>query len=119
MTSDEAFRLGFFAKCAEAGMTPDQVGAHVKSAFNPAVLSALGLGTTVAGLSGYPLGALAGLAAVTPPIAGYMGGKAIAEATDTAETPDDIQKRELIAEYRRLANRVRQEREAKRQTEEE
>lgn len=112
MTSDEAFRLGFFAKCAEAGMTPAEVDGHVKKA-NPALLAALGLGSGIAGITGYPIGALAGLAAVAPPVAGYLAGKEVAKATDLNETPEDMRKRELISEYRRLANRIRKEREAK------
>lgn len=113
MTSSDAFRLGFFAKCAEVGMSPTEVRAHVKAAMHPLTAAALGVGAGSLGLLGYPAGALAGAGLIAPPVAGYLSGSAVANATDSSEEPEDVRKRELISEYRRLAKQIRDAKKAK------
>lgn len=109
MTAQEAFRLGFFACCAEKGLPPEAVSALCKRAD---VLSTLGGG--LGQLGGLALGGLL----LAPPAAGYMAGWAGAKAQEDDVTPEDFKKQELIAEYRRLAARIRHARRLRQEQEE-
>jgi len=100
MTTNEAFRLGFFYRCAEAGLSPEEVSQlasrlHEKRAGDwtdtAGMLGGLGLGVTLA----------------APPILGYMTGSGLANASHEDVDPETLKKQELIAEYRRLATRAR------------
>lgn len=105
------FKLGFLAKCAAEGLTPDEILERVQIAEAELTKAASVLGTglekvydagkgvasTMYGL-GMPL-ALAG-----PPIAGAMAGYGLAKATDIDNTDvGDIQDQEVVDEYRRQA----------------
>lgn len=134
MDRKTAFRVGFLTKCAAAGLTLEQSLAYaeglrrlVKRAAVPAApaaggvtLSYLksllggatsfgggvveGMGKAVGSAAPWVIGA--GLAA--PPAIGYLGGKALADATDYDDTDvDEIRQRELADEYRRNAVRLR------------
>lgn len=112
MTNQEAFKLGFFAKCAEVGMTPEEVADHVKLAFDkqavhPALAALAATGATAGGLAGGPLGALAALGIMAPPMVGYLGGSALANATDEQIDHKDFKKQEIINEYKKMTERLR------------
>lgn len=136
MDRKTAFRVGFLTKCAAAGLTLDQSLKYatglrrlVKRAAAPpaaAVAKAspilAGLKSLLSGIGSVGSGAVsgageaagkvapwvigAGLAA--PPAIGYLGGRALADATDYDDTDvDEIRQREIADEYRRNAVRLR------------
>jgi hypothetical protein len=95
MTNEEAYKFGFLLRCAEEGLSPDQINERVKQAAlqksaypgENFVKSLLSLGK---------LGLFAG-----PPVAGVVGGYALAKSRNDEIDPAEAKKRELIAEYRR------------------
>lgn len=110
LTSREAFKVGFLARCAQDGLSPDETYARVKLACDTLEKRAI-LGTVIdktfstgKGLAGYAVPA----ALLAPPVLGGLGGYALAKATDVDDTDvDAIKSRELIEEYRRQASRLR------------
>lgn len=115
LTAKEAFKVGFLAKCAEDGLTPDQMLARVKQAKD-----ALEKRAFIGGLLGSAAGAVGGaaksvagygipLALAAPPILGGLAGYGLAKATDVDDTDvDDIKNRELVEEYKRQAEKLKQ-----------
>lgn len=116
LSAREAFKVGFLAKCAEDGLTVDQIRARVKAAydagseglqkgadsFSPGKFMA-GLGSGAAYYGG--LGLLA-----APLAAGALGGYGLARLNDADDTDvDDVKRQELIDEYRRQSHRLRME----------
>jgi len=105
VTSREAFRVGFLARCVELGMSPDQVAAASSSAadlvshgvkeafFGEAVNTAVRHGLTLAAL--LPIGA------------GAAGGYALAKSKNEDVDVDDVKREELIREYRRLSREAK------------
>ncbi len=120
LTPQEAFKVGFLAKCAADGLTPDQTLAAVKSAADlfskeAVVGTLLGKGIDVAkgvggGLARFGLP----LALVAPPIVGGMAGYGLAKATDIGETDvAELKDQELIDEYNRQTAAIARARAAK------
>lgn len=107
MTNEEAFRLGFFAKCAEAGLSPTQVAQLTKRAMEKQANPLASLGAGAGWLLGTPTGLMAATAALAPPAAGYLGGAAAANISDETLDPKALKKQELLAEYKRMTNRIR------------
>lgn len=122
MTDREAFRLGFYLRCAEEGLSPLEAErvAMEKAAIWP-LLAAGALGTAaavpaMAPTIGMGAGALGGLALAAPPALGYAAGAMGAKAMDgslfssyDSEDPviESAKKRELADEYRRLTDRIK------------
>jgi hypothetical protein len=113
LTPREAFKVGFLARCAEDGLTPDQMLSRVKLAAEMfekrAFLGKLldkGVDAGLGAAGG--MARLGGLAAViAPPVLGAMGGYGLAKATDVDDTDvDEIKKRELVEEYQRQAAKM-------------
>ncbi len=117
LTPQEAFKVGFLAKCAEDGLTPDQMLARVKQAhdlFEKRAFIGDMLGSAAGAAGGLAKG-LAGygvpLALAAPPILGALGGYGLAKATDVDDTDvDAIKNRELVEEMRRQAEKLRRQR---------
>lgn len=114
LSAQEAFKVGFLARCVQDGLSPDQMLDRVKAASDMlekrAVLNALvsGAGGMMGGaartLASYGLPA----ALAAPPILGGLGGYALAKATDMDDTDaDSIKNQELVEEYRRQAERLK------------
>jgi hypothetical protein len=115
MTDLEAFKFGFLLRCADEGLTAEQVQARIKLAAGPAVAAAatgaglglakpaLGLTKNLAGLSMLLGGAgLAGAAGL-----GAGGGYLAAKATEPDMDAEDAKMQELIAAYRQQADQAR------------
>lgn len=114
LSAKEAFKVGFLARCAAAGLTPGETLYAVKAAADAfekrAFLgSLLGKATDAAGgvakgLAGYAIPA----AVIAPPVLGGLGGYALAKATDVDDTDvEAIKNQELIDEYTRQTEDVR------------
>jgi hypothetical protein len=127
MTDREAFRLGFYLRCAEEGLSPleaDRVAASPRVMEKAALLPLLGAGALATAAAvpalapgiGMGAGLLGGAALALPPALGYAGGVLGAKAMDgslfsTYDSEDPViesaKKRELADEYRRLADRIK------------
>ncbi len=115
LTKREAFKLGFLTRLADAGMSPEQVRETVKSAAITDFLTkpwnvAWDVGGSTAKNVGGGLANMGMLAAIAgPPALGAMGGYLASRATDIGdEDVEELKQQELIDEYRRLADRARQ-----------
>lgn len=125
LSSRQAFKAGFLQKCAEAGLTADEAMAMAKEGaqlikasaktwsdllmFNP-IESAIAAGSGLVGATAGHVAntGLTGLM-VAPPLLGVAGGLAASALTDVDKTDvSAVKKRELIDEYLRQANRLRQ-----------
>lgn len=123
MTDRDAFKLGFLGRCVEAGLSGPEIAARVEAAREKvagfgAMLGAEGWGAakslgkgTAKALSGLVLGYGGPLLLAGPPLAGAAAGFGLAKATDIDDTDlDDIKDQELVDEYRRQAEKLRQQR---------
>jgi hypothetical protein len=117
MTPQEAFKLGFLARCVEGGLSDEQtnalakraadlVGEQEKSADAPDLAGkALGGVAEATGKAFWPL---VGLAASAPPALGGLAAYFKNQATDINEDDvESVKKQELIAQYRRMADQLR------------
>lgn len=111
MEPNEAFKVGFLARCLEDGLSAEQTKELAKRAFDCSVEKQAGVGDAIKGLmagaSGLAGPVILGLAAAPPAIGGlsaYFYNKA--SDVDEAEV-DDIKNRELVETYRRMADQLR------------
>lgn len=118
VTNKEAFRLGFLTRCAEEGLTGEELRGRIKQAFMvptgyavPA-LAVLG-GLALASGQGGSLGTIAGL----PSAVGLAGGAALgygaAKLTEPDISADDIKAQELADTYRVYARKMEAARKAR------
>lgn len=111
MTNEEAFKLGFFLKCAEEGMSPAQVQEHFSKIDLEKKAAIWDILAAPVNAAGSALGSVGGLLAAgglaLPPLAGYGLGWAAAKAQEEDITPEELKRQEIIAEYKRLAARAR------------
>jgi hypothetical protein len=98
MDSRQAFKIGFLARCAEEGLTGEQVRERLQKAAS--LLGSLPDLATTAAVT-LPVMAGAGL--------GYMAHRSAGRDVDE----DDIRKRELIEELRHYARRARDQQKVK------
>lgn len=110
LTPQESFKVGFLARCAHEGLTPDQMLDRVKRAGDMLEKRSLfdslvhGAGGVAKGLAGYGIP----MALAAPPILGGLGGYALAKATDVDDTDvDAIKNQELVDEYQRQSQRIK------------
>ena len=105
LTSEQAFKAAFIARCADAGMGPAAMAAaadrlsdaYEKSASLTDLLTRLG-GLGAAGL------------VVAPPALGAGAGYGLAKLTDTDDTDvADVKRQEMVDEYLRQAARLKNE----------
>ena len=116
MRPNEAFKIGFLARCVEAGLSTAETrqlakqanACFTKSGF-ASTLGGLGkLTSDVVGSVGVP--ALTA-AAIAPPALGGMAAYLYNKATDAdANDVKEIKKKELIQTYRRMADQLRRHR---------
>lgn len=104
MDARTAFKLGFLTKCAEDGISAEEVTARIEKAALSGWDALSSVGSTIAKVPGaLLLGAL--------PV-GFGAGYIYADATaPNVETAEDIKQNELMAAYQRAidrANRVTQ-----------
>jgi hypothetical protein len=124
LTPEQAFKVGFLVRCADEGLTPEEIAERVKAASAMEKLSfifplmtgaATAAGSFIGGLPGKALqfaGALApaaGVAAVGAPVLagaglGYLGAKATASDSDDLE---QAKQDEIEGEYYRLSQEAR------------
>jgi hypothetical protein len=117
LTEKEAFRLGFLTRCAEEGLTGEDLRGRVKQAsVNPAdwllPIGAGGLGLYLASRSPV-VGPLVGLVPAAGLAAGSALGYGAAKVTEPNISADDIKAQELADTYRIYAQRARANRQAK------
>jgi hypothetical protein len=115
MTECEAFKLGFFERVAEAGMTPSEfhkrASVMVKEAVPGADTALKTLGGAVgagAGLTSGTLKAMLTLGLLVPVLGGVTTGKIHSMMSDVG--PGDVKRRkqeQILAEYRRQAQQIR------------
>lgn len=109
LTTKEAFRLGFLARCSEEGLTGQDLADRLASVTEKQALGGLfgGLG---AGANGFAT--ILGL----PAAAGLLGGAGLgygaAKLTDPGISADDIKAQELAETYRMYAAKARANRKA-------
>lgn len=106
LTPQEAFRCGFLLRCADEGLGAAEIEARVKlagefagqvkQAENP--LTAIGKWLLNMGVVGM---------AAAPMAAGGAAGYGLAKLTEDKTTPEEVQRRELIAAYQQQADRLR------------
>jgi hypothetical protein len=118
MTPQEAFKLGFLARCVEGGLSDEQTNALAKRAADlvgEQEKSAEGIadavGKTIGGVmeaGGKAVYPLAALALATPPALGGLAAYFKNQATDIDEDDvESVKKQELIAQYKRMADQLR------------
>lgn len=122
LTTKEAFRLGFLARCAEEGLTGDALQTRInaagekQAAVDPATLliGLQGLGSLGRGawegakslaLNGGKL--MFGVPAAAGLAAGGLGGYALAKFNEPNITDDDIKAQEIADAYRTYAQRLK------------
>jgi hypothetical protein len=98
MTEAEAFKIGFLARCAEERLSPDQTAERVKAA---------GVLGDAAGIGGTALKLLLGIGVGAPMAGGMLAGHQLAKAQDDDLNVPELQTRELIEEYNRMADLAR------------
>lgn len=110
LSAQDAFKVGFLARCAADGVPHDQILPLVKTAQEKfaGLTDLLAKGV---GLGGKALGAVAGwgvpLAVLAPPALGAAAGYGLARATDIDDTDvDEIKDNELLGEYRRQTDQL-------------
>ena len=108
LTAKEQFRLGFLLRCAEEGLAPGEVKERVKLAFPKIpVKETVNAGKGLAGLMvKFPL-LLGGLTLAGSAVGGAGLGYGAAKLNEENINPDEAKRQELIAAYRRHAERAR------------
>lgn len=113
----DAFKVGFLARCADAGMTPEAMLQTVKQAQDKlAFLSEVVGGVRDIGKGALTAGAYYGIPAslAIPPIVGGMAGYGLAKATDIDDADvADVKQQEIVNEYTRQADKLLRDRRAK------
>lgn len=104
----EAFKVGFLARCAEAGMGRDEILAAVKEAGDKVAGLLGGAGSAASSLAGSTLSLAVPAALLAPPLLGGAAGAGLARATDIDDTDvAEIKDHEIIDAYKAEAERQR------------
>lgn len=103
LTTRQAFKFGFLLKCAEAGLSTQQIQQHIDAAIEKLSFDPIGM-LTDAGKLG--LGGV-GLALSGAGITGALGGYGLAKATEPDADPEEAKMQELIATYKQYADQAR------------
>lgn len=120
LTAQQAFKVGFLARCVHDGLGPAEILTSVKAAADAFEKHAF-LGSIVdkgldaaKGVAGTGLSYGIPLALAAPPVIGGAIGYGLAKATDLDDTDvGQIKDRELMEEYLRQAERLRRQRQTK------
>ena len=105
MTPAEAFKVGFLRQCAKDGCSPAQLKSRIKTAN-----AMLKQGNALQDLLKRIFGAGQVALFAGPPIAGALGGYALARANNDDFDPEEAKKQEELAEYYRATDMLRQNR---------
>lgn len=101
----DAFKVGFLHRCAEAGLSRDEIRDTVKTAQDK--LASL-LGGVAGPLASAATSIGAPMALLAPPLLGGAAGYALSRATDIDDTDvKDVQDRELLDTYKTESDRLR------------
>jgi len=110
MHPKEAFKIGFLARCAEEGASPEETHVRAKVAADWFAKQAFGLKDTVEAVKGVSIPAMLGLGSL-PILAGGGAAYFANKATDTDATDiKEIKNKELTDTYRRMADQLRRQR---------
>ncbi len=118
MTEKEAFRLGFVTRCAEEGLTGEQLAARIKSAAEKKALIeyALPAAAVLGGAALMGPSTSAGVALGLPAAVGLGLGSGLgygaAKVTEPPISDEDIKAQELADTYRLYAAKARANRKA-------
>lgn len=120
----ESFKAGFLTRCVEEGLSTDEALSRVKSASDrldamekQAINPVYGVAKDVGGFASGLVSPLVkkitdlglGAAILGPPAIGGLAGYGVSRLKDVDEEDvDDIKKQELIDEYRRQAEKLKQ-----------
>lgn len=101
MTPQEAFKFGFLLRCAEEGLSPDEIADRVQ--FGLAKQAELGkiVGGIASGVTNLGLLGLAGSAGI-----GAGGGYMAAKLTEPDADPAEAKQQEMITAYRLYAEEM-------------
>jgi hypothetical protein len=103
MTPQEAFKLGFLARCVEENLSQGKI-AEVSEAFNK---EASGLVSQIIDSAKDAGKLMTGAAIAAPPGIGMLGAYFANKASDLNNLDiDEIKKRELLDEYARSADKL-------------
>lgn len=104
LSEREAFKVGFLARCAEDGMSRDEILGAVKQATEKVA----GLIGDVGGLAGSAVSHAAPIALLAPPALGALAGLGLSRATDIDDGDvKEVKDREVIDAYRTEAAKLR------------
>lgn len=120
LTPQEAFKVGFLARCVSDGLSPDQILTRVKQAHDLLEKKAI-LGNVINGVSGAAGSVAKGLAGygiplalLAPPALGGLAGYGLAKATDVDDTDvAEIKQRELVDEYQRQVEAMKRQKDVR------
>lgn len=104
MTPKEAFKIGFLEKCAEDGLSNEQIMQRIQHAK---FLMKVGPLEKTSNFFSGSLKAMLPLMLLAPPVAGVAGGYGLAKLQDQKFDADEARRREELAEYRRALERLR------------
>lgn len=108
LTNRQAFKVGFLLRCADEGLSSEEVKNRIEKAAmlfekeadsKPGLLADAGKSALMAAIAvgaGLPIGA------------GLIGGTLAANLTSNPIDEEDVRKKELINEYKRLARKANQ-----------
>lgn len=112
MTPKEAFKIGFLEKCAEDGLSDEEI---VKRIRNSKMMTKLALGgagmadDTIGGVFnffGNVLDKAWPMFLVGPPLAGAAGGYVLSQAKNDAYDKDEAKTREIVGAYQQALTRL-------------
>lgn len=115
LTPQEAFKVGFLARCASDGLSAEQIARSCKVAADLMRKQAIFGAETAGAIAGKGMEALGGLAhygipaaLIAPPVLGGLAGYGLAKATDVDDTDvEDIKNQEVMKELRLQADKLR------------
>lgn len=134
LSKEAAFRYGFLARCADEGLTEDQIAHRLEVALEKTAAEPAGLGlfndlystakNVGSDVLNAPLTALGYVSSMAKPVLGMsaLGGAALgiggaaglSELTKSEKDVDDIRKEELIYAYGQAAEEARRRADARR-----
>lgn len=101
MTPQEAFKFGFLLRCAEEGLSPDEIADRIRLGITKQADIGKILGGVVSGGTNLAALGLAGSAAL-----GAGGGYMAAKLTEPDADPAEAKTQELISAYRLYADEM-------------
>ncbi len=104
LTPREAFKVGFLARCAEEGLSADEIAGRVKFAADKFA----GFLDGAAHLGGQVLSTGVPIAAIAPVALGGLAGYGLSRMTDIDDTDvDEIKNNELLDTYAQETARLK------------